>query len=88
MHSTPVRHAAVTSQSVSHDTSRAGVDSATAAAADSHAETTSMQRVPIQQRPVQHGTPQQSVQYQPAAQLAGPAGLGSQVGGNCNPKCS
>ena len=76
--STPVSHTAATSQSVSQGTSSARSDSGTTAAAEPPAETT----------PVQQTSTQQPVHYQPTAQPAGPAGLGSQVGGNCNPKCS
>jgi len=80
--STPVSHA-VTSQSVSQRTPSAGSDSGTAASAEAPAQTT-----PVQQTPVQQTSTQQAVHYQPPAQPAGPTGLGSQVGGNCNPKCS
>jgi hypothetical protein len=41
-----------------------------------------------QQSPTQHIAQQQQVHYQPPSQPAGPTGLGSQVGGSCNPKCS
>jgi hypothetical protein len=81
--STPVSHAAATSQSVSQQAPSAGRDSATTAAAGAPAQTTSEQQAPAQQT-----STQQPVHYQPPAQPAGPAGLGSQVGGNCNPKCS
>lgn len=81
--STPVGHAAVTRQSVSQQTRSAGSDSATTAAAGSAAQPTSEQQAPVQQT-----STQQPVHYQPPAQPAGPVGLGSQVGGNCNPKCS
>ena len=80
--STSVSHAAATSQSVSQRTPNAGRDSATTAAAGTPAQTTSERQAPVQQT-----SAQQPVHYQPAAQPAGPAGLGSQVGGNCNPKC-
>ena len=65
----------------------AGSDSGTTAAA-SPADSTPAQQAPVQQTPVQQTSTQQPVHYQPPAQPAGPAGLGSQVGGNCNPKCS
>ncbi len=81
-HSTPVSHAA-TSQSVSQGASSASSDSGTTAAPEAPAQTT-----PAQQTPVQQTSTHQSVHYQPPAQPVGPAGLGSQVGGNCNPKCS
>jgi len=81
--STPVSHAAVTSQSVSQQTRSAGRDSATTAAAGRAAQPTSERQAPVQQT-----STEQPVHYQPPAQPAGPAGLGSQVGGNCNPKCS
>lgn len=80
--STPVSHA-VTSQSVSRRTPSAGSDSGTTATAGTPAQTT-----PAQQQPVQQTRTQQPVHYQPPAQPAGPAGLGSQVGGTCDPKCS
>lgn len=83
VHSTLVSHTAATSQSVSQGTSSAGSDSGTTAAPEGPAETT-----PVQQAPVQQTSTQQPVHYQPTAQPAGPTGLGSQVGGNCNPKCS
>lgn len=73
-HSTPVSHTAT-----SQGTSNAGSDSGTTSTAGAPAQTT-----PAQQTPVQQTSTQQSVHYQPA----GPAGLGSQVGGNCDPKCS
>jgi hypothetical protein len=76
-HSTPVSHAAT-----SGGTASAGSGSGTATA-EAPAQTT-----PSQQTPVQHTSTQQPVHYQPPAQAAGPVGLGSQVGGNCNPKCS
>ena len=82
-HSTLVGHTAATSQSVSPGTSSAGSDSGTTAAPEAPAETT-----PVQQAPAQQTSMQQPVHYLPTAQPAGPAGLGSQVGGNCNPKCS
>ncbi len=82
-YSTLVSHTVATSQSVSQGTSSAGSDPGTAAAPETPAETT-----PVQQAPVQQSGTQQPVHYQPTAQPAGPAGLGSQVGGNCNPKCS
>lgn len=81
-HSTPVSHAATT-QSVSQETSSAGSNSGTTAAAEAPAQTT-----PSQQTSVQQTGTQQPAHYQPPSQPAGPAGLGSQVGGNCNPKCS
>ena len=81
--STRVSHA-VTSQSVSRGTRSAGVDSGTAASAETPAQTTPVQQSPVQQT----SSSQQPVHYQPPAQPAGPTGLGSQVGGNCNPKCS
>ena len=81
--STPVSHVAATSQSISHLTPSAGRDSATTAAAGTPAQTTSEQQAPAQQI-----STQQPVHYQPPKPPAGPAGLGSQVGGNCNPKCS
>jgi hypothetical protein len=81
--STPVSHAAATSQSVSQQTQSAGGNSATTAAAGTPAQATSEQQAPVQQT-----STQQPVHYQPPAEPAGPAGLGSQVGGNCNPKCS
>ena len=82
-HSTLVGHTAATSQSVSQSTSSAGSNSGTTGAREEPAETT-----PVQQAPVQQTSTQQPVHYQPTAQPAGPTGLGSQVGSNCNPKCS
>ena len=43
---------------------------------------------PAQQSATQHTTQQQPAHDQPQSYPVGPAGLGSQVGGNCNPKCS
>ena len=82
-HSTPVSHAAASNQSNSQRRPSAGSDSGTTAAAETPAQST-----PSQQTPVQQTSTQQPVHYQPPAQPAGPTGLGSQVGGNCNPKCS
>ena len=82
-HSTPVSHAAATSQSNSRTTPSAGSDSGTRAAAETPAQSTSSQQTPVQQT-----STQQPVHYQTPTQPAGPTGLGSQVGGNCNPKCS
>lgn len=81
--STPVSYITATSHSVAQGTSSAGSDSGTTAAAELPAETT-----PVRQAPAQQTSTQQPVHYQPTAQPAGPAGLGSHVGGNCNPKCS
>lgn len=80
--STPVSHAAATSQSSSQTTPSAGSGSGTTAAAETPVQTT-----PVQQTPVQQTSAQQPVHYQPPAQPAGPTGLGSQVGGTCDPKC-
>jgi hypothetical protein len=80
--STPVSHAAATSQSISNRAPSGGSDSATTVAAETPAQTT-----PSPQTPVQQTSTQQSVHYQPPPQPAGPAGLGSQVGSSCNPKC-
>jgi len=82
-HSTPVSHVAASNQSNSQRTPSAGSDSGTTAAAETPAQST-----PSQQTPVQQTSTQQPVHYQPPAQPAGPTGLGSQVGGDCNPKCS
>lgn len=82
-HSTPVGHAAATSESGAQGTSGTGMDAGTIAAPQSAAQTT-----PVQQAPLQQTSSQQPVHYQRPEQPAGPAGLGSQVGGNCNPKCS
>ena len=84
--STPVSDAGAKHHSVSQ-ASISPSDSGTTAAA-SPADSTPAQQAPVQQTPVQQTSTQQPVHYQPPAQPAGPAGLGSQVGGNCNPKCS
>ena len=84
--STPVSDAGAKHHSVSQ-ASISPSDSGTTAAA-SPADTTPAQHAPVQQTPVQQTSTQQPVHYQAPAQPAGPAGLGSQVGGNCNPKCS
>jgi hypothetical protein len=78
-----VSHAAVTSQSLSQPTPSAGSDSATTAAERARAQSTSEQRTTVQQT-----NTQQPIHDQPPARPAGPAGLGSQVGGTCDPKCS
>ena len=83
-HSTPVSNTtAATSQSTSDSTPSAGSDSGTTTTPEAPAQTT-----PVQQTPVQQTGTQQPVHYQPPAHAAGPAGLGSQVGGSCSPKCS
>jgi hypothetical protein len=85
--STPVSHVGANPQSVSQASTSAS-DSGTTAAAESPADTTPAQQARVQQTPVQQTSTQQAVHYQPPAQPAGPTGLCSQVGGNCNPKCS
>jgi hypothetical protein len=84
--STPVSHAGAKHQSVSQGSTSASDPGTTAAA--SPADTTPAQQAGVQQTSVQPTSTQQPVHYQPPAQPAGPAGLGSQVGGNCHPKCS
>jgi hypothetical protein len=81
--STPMSHATDTSRYVSQGTSGVGSDSGTTAASEAPAETT-----PVQQTLARRTSTQGPVHHQPTAQPPGPAGLGSQVGGNCNPKCS
>jgi hypothetical protein len=81
--STPVSHAAAGGESNSQRTASAGSDSEATATAE-----TPPQGTPSQQTPVQQTSTQQPVHYQPPAQPAGPTGLGSQVGGTCDPKCS
>jgi hypothetical protein len=85
--STPSSRAATATQSVSQRTSTAGSDSGTTAAAGTPAQTAPVQQAPAHQTPVQQTGSQQPVHYQLPPQPAGPAGLGSQVGGNCDPKC-
>jgi hypothetical protein len=43
---------------------------------------------PAEQPPTQQTIQPQQVHYQSPSQPVGPAGLGSQVGGSCDPKCS
>jgi hypothetical protein len=50
--------------------------------------TTSVDPAPRQQAPMGPTTQRQEIHYQQPSQPSGPAGLGSQVGSNCNPKCS
>ncbi len=80
-HSSPVSHAAATSQTFSQGASAGSGSAMTAAEGPT-------QTTPVQETPVQQTGTQQPVHYQPPSQPAGPAGLRSQVGDSCNPKCS
>ena len=81
--STRAIHAVATAQSVSQVTHGADGESGSTAARE-----TPTQPTPVGQTPVQETSTPEPVHYQPPTQSAGPGGLGSQVGGNCNPKCS
>lgn len=75
----PTNHSAATTSPVSATASGAGSTS-----------DTSGQQTATQQPPAQQPSSNQpaAVHYQAAPQPAGPSGLGSQVGSNCNPKCT
>jgi hypothetical protein len=86
--STPVSRVTATSRGGSEQAASTDNQSASASARDS-----TQQAAPVQQTPpptqAQQPSEQQPVHYyQPPPQPAGPGGLGSQVGGDCNPKCS
>jgi len=85
--SDPVGHAAASGESASQRSPSVGSDSEIQAA-HPPAQTSSDEQAPVQQAPDQPTSTEQPVHYQPTPQPAGPAGLGSQVGGNCDPKCS
>lgn len=84
--STPVSHGTAPIQAVSRQTVSVNHDSAASSSASAAQHAAPVQATPQQAPPQQ--TAQQPVHYQPPPQPAGPAGLGSQVGSNCNPKCS
>jgi hypothetical protein len=86
-HAPPVSRGAATGESRSQESSSVGSGSEIQAA-QTPAQTRSEAQTPVQQAPTQQTSTEQPVHYQPPAQPAGPAGLGSQVGGNCDPKCS
>jgi hypothetical protein len=75
-----VSHLSSTTRIVSPD----ATGGSSQAAATSVRDTNGPARVPTTRQAPQ----QEPVHYQPPLQPAGPAGLGSQVGGNCDPKCS
>jgi len=83
---TRVSQGGSTSQTVSEGPTNSGTASGSTADAGASEQTTPVQHTPAQQTP--ETSTQQPVHYQPPSESAGPAGLGSQVGGNCNPKCS
>jgi hypothetical protein len=95
----PVSHtSSLISEGDQHPSSSAGTGSSQAPVQTSTSapvEHTSTE-APVQQSPPQEpatsqssGTGQSSAaQSQPSAQPAGPSGLGTQVGGNCDPKCT
>ena len=94
-----VRHARTGSVRVapaptaSGDESRSTATSSTpssrmATDSSSSAKTAAVNDSPAERSPMQQTTQDQQVHYQPTSELAGPTGLGSQVGGSCNPKCS
>lgn len=83
--SVPAVSKAKSASEPTHTTSGAAAVTSSASRLSS---TSAVSETPTQQTPTQQTHQQQQVHYQPPSQPAGPAGLGSQVGGDCNPKCS
>jgi len=86
---TPAVSASASSQTtqISRSTSTVARASAVTNSASSVPSSTPANDTSAQQSAMRQAQ-EQAVHYQPPSQPAGPAGLGSQVGSDCNPKCS
>jgi hypothetical protein len=83
----PVSHVTSTGPAVSAEKGNVGTDSS-ATSAHGASQQASVAPETARQTPIEDAPLRQPVHYQAPSQPAGPAGLGSQVGSNCNPKCS